>query len=155
VSFTIRTMAAEDLDQLLALAADAEAPQWSRLDYERILRADPSNPLLRSGLLGFCDRALSGFAVVSCLRHETAAEVEGLFVDRACRRQGLGGGLVAACMAWAAAAGASAIRLEVRASNSAALALYQHHGFTAVGIRRAYYSVPVEDAVLLQAPLPL
>ena len=155
MSFTIRAMAAENLDQVLALAVDAEAPPWSRLDYESILRAEPSDPLLRSGLVGLRDGALSGFAVVSWLRHETAAEVEGLFVDRTCRRQGLGGGLVTACMAWASGAGASAIRLEVRASNSAALALYQHYGFTAVGIRRAYYSVPVEDAVLLQAALPL
>jgi ribosomal-protein-alanine N-acetyltransferase len=58
-------------------------------------------------------------------------------------------------MAWAAKAGATTIRLEVRASNAAALALYQRYGFSTTGLRRAYYSVPVEDAVLLEAPLPL
>jgi [ribosomal protein S18]-alanine N-acetyltransferase len=61
--------------------------------------------------------------------------------------------LLRVCMEWAANAGASSMRLEVRASNTAALALYQRHGFSAVGSRYAYYSAPVEDAVLLQAPL--
>ena len=56
-------------------------------------------------------------------------------------------------MAWAPTPGPPPIRLEVRASNAAALALYQRHGFSAAGVRRAYYSAPVEDALLLQAPL--
>jgi ribosomal-protein-alanine N-acetyltransferase len=155
VSVDIRAMRAEDVDRVLALAADPEAPQWSRLDYERILRADSSDPLQRCGLVALSDGSVSGFAIASWLHQETAAEVEGLFVGRTHRRQGTGGGLVRACMAWAAGTGASAIRLEVRASNAAALALYQRFGFAAVGIRHAYYSVPVEDAVLLEAPLPL
>ncbi len=76
-------------------------------------------------------------------------------MDRAYRRQGIGGALVAACMAWAATTGATTIRLEVRASNVPALALYKRYGFSTLGVRRAYYSVPVEDAVLLEAPVPL
>ena len=97
--------------------------------------------------------SLNGFAVASWLRQEAAAEVEGLVVDQDYRRRGIGSALIEACMAWAANAGALSIRLEVRASNAAALALYQRHGFSTVGSRRAYYSAPVEDAVLLQAPL--
>jgi [ribosomal protein S18]-alanine N-acetyltransferase len=45
--------------------------------------------------------------------------------------------------------------LEVRASNDAALVLYHRHGFNAVGVRPAYYSAPIEDALLLEAALPL
>jgi ribosomal-protein-alanine N-acetyltransferase len=41
----------------------------------------------------------------------------------------------------------------VRASNAAALALYHRCGFSAAGVRRAYYSAPVDDALLLQVPL--
>jgi ribosomal-protein-alanine N-acetyltransferase len=89
------------------------------------------------------------------LRQEIAAEVEGLVVDRDYRRRGIGGALIEACMAWAGNAGASVVRLEVRPSNAAALALYTRHGFSTEGVRRAYYSAPVEDALLLQAPVPL
>ena len=155
MSFVIRTMAAEDLDRLLALAADSEAPRWTRSDYERILEAEPSDPLHRCALVALAGSDLAGFAVATWLQQEPSAELEGVFVDRAYRRQGIGGALVAACLAWAAGTGATTIRLEVRASNAAALALYQRYGFSTTGLRRAYYSVPVEDAVLLEAPLPL
>jgi ribosomal protein S18 acetylase RimI-like enzyme len=155
VSFLIRPLAAEDLDGVPALAAGSDGPRWTRSDYEGILLAPPSDPLQRCGLVALSDGYLSGFAVTSWLRQESSAELEGVFVDRAHRRQGIGSALVQACMAWAANTGATTIRLEVRASNTAALALYQRYGFSTTGLRRAYYSLPVEDAVLLEAPLPL
>lgn len=155
MSFLIRALAAEDLDRVLALAAGSEGPRWTRSDYEGILLAEPSDPLQRCGLVALSDGCLSGFALTSWLRPETSAELEGVFVDRAYRRQGIGSALVAACMIWAANAGAATVRLEVRASNAPALALYHRYGFSTTGVRRAYYSVPVEDALLLEAPVPL
>ena len=155
MSFLIRALAAEDLDRVLALAAGSEGPRWTRSDYEGILLAEPSDPLQRSGLVALSDGDLSGFALTSWLRPETSAELEGVFVDRAYRRQGIGSALVAACIAWAANAGATTVRLEVRASNAPALALNHRYGFSTTGVRRAYYSVPVEDALLLEAPVPL
>jgi ribosomal-protein-alanine N-acetyltransferase len=154
VSLLVRNLAAQDLDDVLVLAAESlEAPHWNRRDYEQILLAEPSDLLLRCGLVADNGGKVAGFAVASWLRQEAAAEVEGLFVDLDCRRQGVGSALIAACMAWAAKAGASTVRLEVRASNTAAHALYRRHGFSTAGVRRAYYSSPVEDALVLQAPL--
>jgi ribosomal-protein-alanine N-acetyltransferase len=155
VTFLVRPLAPEDLDRLPALAAGSDGPLWTRTDYEGILLAEPSDPLQRCGLVALSDGHLSGFAVISWLRQETSAELEGVFVDRGHRRQGIGSALVAACKAWAAKTGATTVRLEVRGSNGPALALYQRHGFSAIGVRRAYYSVPIEDAVLLEAPVPL
>jgi [ribosomal protein S18]-alanine N-acetyltransferase len=147
-------MEAQDLDRVLALAGDsAEAPRWSRWEYEQILLAAP--PLLRCAPVALCGGNLAGFAVASWLPQEPAAEVEGLMVDRSYRRQGIGSALVKACLEWAAKAGASTVRLEVRASNAAAIALYQRHGFSAAGVRPSYYSAPREDALLLQARVPL
>jgi ribosomal-protein-alanine N-acetyltransferase len=154
VSLLVRNLAARDLDEVLVLAAESlEAPHWNRRDYEQILLAEPSDPLLRCGLVADSGGKVAGFAVASWLRHEAVAEVEGLFVDLDYRRQGVGSALIAACMTWAAKAGASKVRLEVRASNTAAHALYRRHGFSPAGVRRAYYSSPVEDALVLQAPL--
>jgi [ribosomal protein S18]-alanine N-acetyltransferase len=154
VSLLVRNLAARDLDEVLVLAADSlEAPHWNRRDYEQILLAEPSDPLLRCGLVADSGGKVAGFAVARWLRQEAAAEVEGLFVDLDYRRQGVGSALIAACMTWAAKAGASKVRLEVRASNTAAHALYRRHGFSPAGVRRAYYSSPVEDALVLQAPL--
>jgi [ribosomal protein S18]-alanine N-acetyltransferase len=154
VSLLVRNLAAQDLDEVLVLAAGSlEAPHWNRRDYEQILLAEPSDPLLRCGLVADRYGKVAGFAVASWLRQEAAAEVEGLFVEPDCRRQGVGSALITACMDWAARAGASVVRLEVRASNTAAHALYRRHGFSTAGVRRAYYTAPVEDALVLQAPL--
>ena len=155
MSFGVRAMRVQDIDDLVLLAGRfVEAPHWSRRDYEKILLPVlPPVGLIRRAFITLSDTTLAGFAVASWLPQETAAEVEGLVVDEKYRRQGMGSALLGACMEWAAGAGASSMRLEVRASNTAALALYRRHGFSAVGCRRAYYSAPVEDAVLLQAPL--
>jgi [ribosomal protein S18]-alanine N-acetyltransferase len=150
--WSVRAMTAQDIDDVLVLAASSvEAPHWTRRDYEQILCPEA---LTRCGVVALSgDSCLTGFAVASWLAQETAAEIEGLVVAEKYRRQGIGSALIAACMAWAAESGASSIRLEVRASNTAALALYHRRGFSAAGRRRDYYSTPVEDAVLLQAPL--
>jgi ribosomal protein S18 acetylase RimI-like enzyme len=148
-------MTVQDIDDLVLLAARfVEAPHWSRRDYEKILLPVlPPVGLTRRAFITLSDSMLAGFAVASWLPQEASADVEGLVVDEKYRRQGMGSALLGACMEWAASAGASSMGLEVRASNTAALALYQRHGFSAVGRRRAYYSAPLEDAVLLQAPL--
>ena len=41
------------------------------------------------------------------------------------------------------------ITLEVRASNAAAIALYEKHGFIAMGRRTNYYERPREDAIIM------
>jgi len=45
--------------------------------------------------------------------------------------------------------GATRATLEVRHSNQPAQRLYERFGFTVAGIRRAYYTNPVEDALIL------
>jgi ribosomal-protein-alanine N-acetyltransferase len=39
--------------------------------------------------------------------------------------------------------------LEVRLSNMPARRLYERFGFSVAGVRRAYYTNPVEDAIVL------
>ncbi len=50
--------------------------------------------------------------------------------------------------------GARAVWLEVRLSNAAARAMYQRRGFVAAGVRRGYYRLPPEDALVLRRELP-
>jgi ribosomal-protein-alanine N-acetyltransferase len=45
--------------------------------------------------------------------------------------------------------GARRATLEVRASNGAARGLYERLGFHVAGVRRNYYTSPVEDALIL------
>ena len=47
----------------------------------------------------------------------------------------------------------SFLTLEVRAGNAPAIALYEKHGFRAVGRRKDYYEKPKEDAILMTLTL--
>jgi ribosomal-protein-alanine N-acetyltransferase len=47
--------------------------------------------------------------------------------------------------------GVAALTLEVRPSNTAAVALYQRFGFAPVGVRRNYYRETNEDALVMWA----
>lgn len=42
------------------------------------------------------------------------------------------------------------LNLEVRSSNSIAIRLYENHQFKKIGIRKNYYSNPLEDAYIYQ-----
>ncbi|HEU4569946.1 MAG TPA: ribosomal protein S18-alanine N-acetyltransferase [Gemmatimonadales bacterium] len=80
------------------------------------------------------------------------AEVLNVAVAPAARRGGVGRALLTAALAWFAGRGAGETFLEVRASNQAAIALYEGAGFRAVGRRPGYYQHPTEDAVLYRRP---
>jgi ribosomal-protein-alanine N-acetyltransferase len=69
-------------------------------------------------------------------------------VAPAFRRQGVADALLAAFCRFGKAKLAF-LTLEVRVSNTAAIALYQKHDFSSVGRRKNYYDHPVEDAILM------
>jgi ribosomal-protein-alanine N-acetyltransferase len=65
------------------------------------------------------------------------------------RGRGIGASLLEHVFMEARRLGALRATLEVRASNHAALRLYERLGFYVAGRRKHYYSKPVEDALIL------
>ena len=74
-------------------------------------------------------------------------------VAPAFRRQGIGEGLMIALVDALRDKGMESLTLEVRASNSPAIALYDRLGFTEVGRRPNYYTDPREDALIMRKEL--
>ena len=142
ITFDRLTSTAE-LDAILALDDVCFHHPWTRADYEREL-LDPGRSYLyvvrvAGAIVGYC----------SFWRIFDEIHLNNFAVHPAHRRQGLGRALLAHVLAEAEAFGAPNATLEVRASNSAALALYHAGGFARAGLRRAYYTHPVEDALIL------
>lgn len=77
------------------------------------------------------------------------AHVNNLAVMPELRGRGLGTQLLEALIAETAHIGATVVTLEVRESNKPALHLYQSAGFKEEGVRKNYYTNPVEDALIL------
>lgn len=76
------------------------------------------------------------------------AHVVAIAVDPAWRQRGLAEWLMLELIATAWSQGATLVTLEMRASNSAAGALYHTLGFQVVGRRKRYYRDTDEDAIL-------
>lgn len=66
-----------------------------------------------------------------------------------CRRQGIADRLIDALVRKSHELELAFLTLEVRSGNVPAIALYEKHGFIAVGKRKNYYDSPKEDALLM------
>ena len=66
------------------------------------------------------------------------------------RREGIAEALVDALVSELKNIGSTSLTLEVRATNTPAIALYEKRGFLQVGLRKNYYRNPREDALILR-----
>ncbi|HEY1805285.1 MAG TPA: GNAT family N-acetyltransferase [Terracidiphilus sp.] len=149
IRLQIRPMTADDLTQVLAIAASLpQLPHWPEAAYVAAL--NPEAIPRRIALVAAASQTgtIEGFTVASLLPPQ--AELESIAVSSESQRQGLGRMLFDGLIGELRSAGACEITLEVRASNLAALAFYRAAGFGHSGLRRGYYIDPIEDAVLLR-----
>lgn len=72
-------------------------------------------------------------------------------VDPERQRQGIGVALMLHLHRYAIDRGLDALTLEVRVSNTAAIALYRRFGYAPAGVRKNYYSDEGEDGLVMWA----
>lgn len=144
----IRLARREDIDLMLTLERQAgTAAHWSRAQYEAIFQ--PQGPSRLAFIVE--DGGVQGFLVAQTAGPEW--ELENIVVAPPSRRRGLAKQLVQELLRQARQRGAAAIVLEVRASNAAAIVLYQTCGFVRFGSRQRYYQDPQEDAIIYRLRL--
>jgi ribosomal-protein-alanine N-acetyltransferase len=80
------------------------------------------------------------------------AHITNVAVRQDCRRAGLGRAFLQALLGRAKGLGCVKATLEVRPSNTGAIALYQQAGFVAAALRPRYYTDNDEDALLMWQP---
>lgn len=76
-------------------------------------------------------------------------QITNIAVKNKYRRSGNGAVLVRKLVRELFKKGMTEIFLEVRQSNTAALVLYRRFGFSVKGIRKNYYTDPIEDAYIM------
>jgi len=82
------------------------------------------------------------------------AHINNLAIRPELRGHGLGTYLLESIVTEARHLGATSLMLEVRRSNVAAQRLYARAGFHESGVRKSYYTQPVEDALVLLRKIP-
>lgn len=151
----IRPGTAGDVEEVLMLEREvAEAPHWSRAEYEAMIpQADERGGVLRCLMVAEVEGRLAGFAAGKVVIAAESGELESVAVRRAARRIGVGMRLCQAVIDWCKLQGATSIELEVRSASFGAKRLYERVGFVAEGVRKAYYREPEDDAVLMRLDL--
>jgi ribosomal-protein-alanine N-acetyltransferase len=144
-AWSIETVASPaQIDEVLAIEQVSFTNPWTREMYLAELQ--------NTGV-SFCflARTTGGHAIGFCSVWRVLDElhINNLAVMPDFRRTGVGSALLHHVLQDGAALGARRATLEVRRSNDAARALYERFGFTTAGVRRDYYSKPVEDALVL------
>jgi ribosomal-protein-alanine N-acetyltransferase len=155
---TVRPGSAADLDRVVAIERASFSDPWTPDAFQSILSlphirffvAEDREPI-SAGKGGGGGAALAGYVVAMVAADE--AEIADLAVAPWARRRGIGGLLLDLAAADARDAGVRTLYLEVRESNSAAIALYESRGFGTIGRRRQYYRHPLEDALVLRRDL--
>ena len=88
-----------------------------------------------------------GYVGISCIIDEGYITNVAVFPEY--RRMGVGSALLNRVFSHARDEGLSFVSLEVRESNSGAVALYEKFGFKTEGKRKKFYSNPSEDALIM------
>ena len=133
-----------DLDTVLEIERASFVNPWTRemylaelenkgVSYCYVIRNEARE------LVGFC----------SFWRVLDELHINNLAVMPVHRGAGAGTTLLRAILREGARLGARRATLEVRRSNEAARRLYERLGFSVAGVRRGYYTNPVEDALVL------
>ena len=138
----IRLAAEEDIPRVLEIEHESISPPWTHGGLlSEVYREDSFFALL------VCDEKVSGYIALRCMEDE--GELLKIAVAIEARRRGIADELMKAALSYAGKNGISSIYLEVRKSNEAAVSLYRKHGFKQTGLRKNYYTEPIEDALIM------
>ncbi|MCU7844409.1 MAG: ribosomal protein S18-alanine N-acetyltransferase [Candidatus Thiodiazotropha sp. (ex Monitilora ramsayi)] len=145
---SLRPMQQEDLQQVIAIEEAVYPFPWTLGIFQDCLR------------VGYCcwvillEEVVIGYGVMSVVIDES--HILNLCIHPKWQRKGLGNKLIRRLLKIARQHGAETTFLEVRASNRAAIKLYQGLGFVEVGMRKDYYPAAGrtrEDAVVMSLEL--
>lgn len=170
----IRRMIPEDVKQVAAIEAQCFSIPWSEksfldsldredtiflvavqseeMELEEICAAGAASEITESGpvLYGIGGQILGYIGMYISFEE---GEITNVAVCPDYRTQGIGNLLVTAMQAAGREKNLERIVLEVRVSNEKAISVYTKNGFTELGIRKNFYEMPTEDAIIMACEL--
>lgn len=139
---TIRPMEEKHVPAVTVIGRQCFSEPWS----EFAVRGELQNP--HGSIYVCCDgETVAGYVSIAFVLDE--GSINNIAVLPMYRRKGVGDALLDFLDRQAVRMELAFFTLEVRASNEAARALYEKHGYHPVGYRRGFYAKPAEDAVLM------
>ncbi|HVS28340.1 MAG TPA: ribosomal protein S18-alanine N-acetyltransferase [Solirubrobacteraceae bacterium] len=140
----IRRLSYADLPQVLAIERRSFPTPWSLAMF--VLELSKPSGICLAAIVPDSPRPLVGYLI--CSRYDTVWHLMNVSVDPDRRRKGVARGLLERLLERVSDPNAQ-FTLEVRRSNTAAIALYEDFGFRGGGARRRYYADTGEDALIM------
>lgn len=140
--YKIEQMRPEDAAEAAAIEARIFSMPWSENGFRMsIVSSDTLYLCVRDGenMIAYC----------GLLQSFDEADITNVAVREEYRSQGVGRAMLEALMEGGKERGISRFTLEVRVGNKTALHLYESLGFVSAGIRKNFYDLPKEDAVIM------
>ena len=138
----VRLMRDEDTEQVEQIERKTFSRPWSRQGFLDAIRNKDTLYLVaeeKDEILGY----------LGLWKSMEEADITNVAVKENERRKGVAGLLLQEAKQIALKEGVMAFTLEVRASNQAAIRLYEKYGFHSVGRRPGFYEDPKEDALIM------
>ncbi len=146
--FSIRPMAEEDLEQVVAIDQMSFSLPWPPHSFRyELLENDVSRQWVAEVQPAGEAPKVVGMIIVWLILDE--AHIATIAVHRDYRRRNIGREILLTALRECAAHGARSATLEVRENNAAALDMYAKLGFKVAGRRKHYYQDTDEDAILM------
>ena len=142
MDISIKDAHPEDIPKIAEIERLCFTTPWSEEAFASQLTSNPVFKVLT------VDGEIAGYAVIDT-QILPESELFNIAVSPEYRGKGLSKLLMDSALADARKLGAETVLLEVRASNAAAIGLYEKYGFVQNGVRKGYYSCPKEDAILM------
>lgn len=138
----VRKMEESDLAQVIAIELETFSDPWNGDDFKGSLTNENNWYLVTE-----VDGRIAGYCGYWGIVGE--GYIYNVAVKKEYRMQGVGYHMLKSMLEQAKGRGITSLTLEVRQSNELAIRLYGKLGFTSVGIRKDFYILPKEDAVIM------
>ena len=138
----VRPMTEEDVSKAAVLEASCFSMPWSEQSFLDAVRN--TNTLYLAAeedgrFVGMC----------GLWQSFEEADVMNVAVEESCRGRGIAAMLMEELIRLGKERGIEAFLLEVRSSNQPAIRLYEKCGFVTEGVRKNFYEMPREDALIM------
>lgn len=140
----IRRMEKRDLLQVEAIETALFSDAWSEQGFEDTLNSPYVISLVA---IDEAEDTILGYIIMYVSFEE--GEISNVAVAKSAQNRGIGSALMQAILEKGLEESVTRFILEVRVSNTPAIALYKKFGFTEIGIRRDFYEKPREDALIM------
>ena len=139
---TIESMTADDISQVAEIERQIFSIPWSEKAFKDSMESDNTIYIVAKE-----NNNVAGYAGMYLSFEE--GNITNVAVNPLSRRKGIGEKIVRDILNKAYEKGVRDVFLEVRETNSAAIALYEKIGFKEEGIRKNFYDKPRENALIM------